>query len=214
MALIVRGECPFENKIRNAQNGGFDAAIVFDDRDKRNLVYMMMDPDGIQVHDVFVSKAAGEILKEHARGEDAECCIYLSHSDTAWTILAISFLSLLVLLAFLIIAFVVPRHWLHWQRTNYHFRSVDVRMLPGLPLFSFHSAHLNCNHNGETCAICLEDYKDGEILKVLPCQHEFHSSCVDSWLSKWGTSCPVCKLDMKTQFVYSEIKRGIWLQNQ
>ncbi|KAF2312410.1 hypothetical protein GH714_034595 [Hevea brasiliensis] len=172
MALIVRGECPFENKIRNAQNGGFDAAIVYDDRDKRNLVYMMMDPDGIQVHDVFVSKAAGEILKEHARGEDAECCIYLSHSDTAWTILAISFLSLLVLLAFLIIAFVVPRHWLHWQRTNYHFRSVDVRMLPGLPLFSFHSAHLNCNHNGETCAICLEDYKDGEILKVLPCQHD------------------------------------------
>lgn len=34
---------------------------------------------------------------------------------------------------------------------------------------------------------------------------EFHSSCVDSWLTKWGTFCPVCKFDMKTKFVYSEV---------
>ncbi|KAJ9146950.1 hypothetical protein P3X46_029162 [Hevea brasiliensis] len=205
IALIERGECPFENKIRNAQNGGFRAAIVYDDRDKRNLVYMMMNPEGIKVHAVFVSKLAGEILKEHARGKESECCIYLSHSDTAWTVLAISFLSLLVILAFLIIAFVMPRHWPNWQRTHFHCKIVDVRMLEGLPRFTFHSTHLNCNHSGETCAICLEDYKDGEILKVLPCQHEFHSSCVDSWLTKWGTFCPVCKFDMKSKFVYSEI---------
>ncbi|KAG8660028.1 hypothetical protein MANES_02G106700v8 [Manihot esculenta] len=205
IALIIRGECPFENKIRNAQNAGFHAAIVYDDRDKRNLVYMMMNPDGIKVHAVFVSKPAGEILKEHARGEESECCIYLSHSHTAWTVLAISLLSLLVILTFLIIAFVVPRHWIHWQRTHFRSKSVDVRVLEGLPCFTFYSTHLNCNQNRETCAICLEDYKDGEILKVLPCQHEFHSSCVDSWLTKWGTFCPVCKFDMKTKFVYSEV---------
>ncbi|KAF8405395.1 hypothetical protein HHK36_010300 [Tetracentron sinense] len=37
-ALIARGKCAFEDKIRNAQDGGFHAAIVYDDRDKRNLV--------------------------------------------------------------------------------------------------------------------------------------------------------------------------------
>ncbi|KDP46783.1 hypothetical protein JCGZ_06571 [Jatropha curcas] len=214
IALIVRGECPFEDKVRNAQNRGFNAAIIYDDRDKRNLVYMMMNPEGIKVPAVFVSKTAGEILKEHARGEEGECCIYLSHSDRAWTVLAISFLSLLVIVAFIIIAFIVPRHWIYWQRTNLHGKSVDMRTLEGLPCFTFHSAHLNHSHSGETCAICLEDYKDGEILKVLPCQHEFHSICVGSWLTKWGTFCPVCKFDMKSKFLFSEFKRRIWLQNQ
>ncbi|CAN1149048.1 Receptor homology region, transmembrane domain-and RING domain-containing protein 6, partial [Linum perenne] len=38
-ALIVREACAFENKIRNAELTGFRAAIEFDDRDKRNLVY-------------------------------------------------------------------------------------------------------------------------------------------------------------------------------
>ncbi|CAN0918774.1 Receptor homology region, transmembrane domain-and RING domain-containing protein 1, partial [Linum grandiflorum] len=213
-ALIVRGGCAFEDKIRNAQLAGFRAAIVFDDRDKRNLVYMMVNPDDVKIHAVFVSKATGEILMEHASGEEAECCIYPSQNDTAWTVLAISFLSLVVVLIFLVIALVTPRHWVHWRRFNFHNRSVDAKTVETLPCFTFHSAHLRQSHCGETCVICLEDYKDGEVLKVLPCKHEFHSSCVCSWLTKWGTFCPVCKLDMRNDFTYSEIKRGIRSQNR
>ncbi|CAL1361152.1 unnamed protein product [Linum trigynum] len=213
-ALIVRGGCPFEEKIRNAQLAGFHAAIVFDDRDKRNLVYMMVNPDRVKIHAVFVSKATGEILMEQVGGEEAECCIYPSQNDTAWTVLAISFLSLVVIMAFLLIALVTPRHWLHWRRLNFHSRSVDAKTVETLPCFTFHSGHLRQTHGGETCVICLEDYKDGEVLKVLPCKHEFHSSCVNSWLTKWGTFCPVCKLDMRNDFTYSEIKRGIRPQNR
>lgn len=39
LALIIRGGCAFEDKVRNAQNAGFRAAIVYDDRNKGNLVY-------------------------------------------------------------------------------------------------------------------------------------------------------------------------------
>ncbi|WCJ32639.1 hypothetical protein M5689_014049 [Euphorbia peplus] len=201
--LIERGECSFEDKIRNAQNAGFHAAIVYDNRDMRNLIYMMMNPDGMNVSAVFVSKMAGEILRDHARGMEGECCIYLSHFgvETLWNVVAISFFSLFVMLSFLVMAFVMPRHWIYSLRIR---KCVDLRMLEGLPRFTFHSAHLNHTHCGETCAICIEDYKDGEILKVLPCQHEYHSSCVDSWLTNWGTFCPVCKFDMKTKSVFSE----------
>lgn len=38
IALIVRGGCSFEIKIRGAQNAGFEAAIIHDDEDGEALV--------------------------------------------------------------------------------------------------------------------------------------------------------------------------------
>ncbi|MBA0754036.1 hypothetical protein Gogos_020149 [Gossypium gossypioides] len=201
-ALIIRGDCSFEEKIRNAQNKGFSAAIVYDDKYSNNLVYMMVNPKGIKVLAVFVSKSAGEFLKDHAKGENGECCIYPQLNGKAWTVFAICFLSLVVIAAFLVIAFVAPRSLSNWRRRNL-VRSVDSKMVEALPCFVFGSARSSIG--GETCAICLEDYNDGELLKVLPCQHDFHSSCVESWLTKWGTFCPVCKLDMTTKFAFSEV---------
>ncbi|KAM5546790.1 receptor [Rosa sericea] len=212
-ALIVRGECAFKDKVRNAQNAGFGAAIVYDDRDAEDLVYMMINGENTTIHAVFVSKATGELLKEHARDEEGECCIFPFQTETAWTVLAISFISFIVILGILLIAIFAPRHWLYSQGRNQLPKSVDRKVVEALPCFTFSSARLGECHSEETCAICLENYKDGEILKVLPCQHEFHSSCVDSWLTKWGTCCPVCKHDMKTKSVNPEIKRRTWLDD-
>jgi hypothetical protein len=32
------------------------------------------------------------------------------------------------------------------------------------------------------CAVCLEDFVDGDQLRVLGCRHRFHTTCVDRWL--------------------------------
>lgn len=35
--LILRGVCSFEDKVRHAQDGGFSAAIIYDDQEKSSL---------------------------------------------------------------------------------------------------------------------------------------------------------------------------------
>ncbi|ELU18917.1 hypothetical protein CAPTEDRAFT_226797 [Capitella teleta] len=43
-----------------------------------------------------------------------------------------------------------------------------------------------------TCPICLCSFEISEEAKILPCQHHFHTLCIQAWLKKSGT-CPVCR---------------------
>ena len=42
------------------------------------------------------------------------------------------------------------------------------------------------------CPVCLDDFEDGHKVKMLPCGHAFHASCIDHWL-KINRACPMCK---------------------
>ena len=42
------------------------------------------------------------------------------------------------------------------------------------------------------CSVCQEDFKNGEYLVKMPCEHCFHKDCVTKWLSMHN-SCPVCR---------------------
>jgi hypothetical protein len=42
------------------------------------------------------------------------------------------------------------------------------------------------------CAICLENFQLGGVVRTIPCFHSFHKDCIDPWLAE-KASCPVCK---------------------
>ena len=46
--------------------------------------------------------------------------------------------------------------------------------------------------NKESCAICLDDLKTGNMVKALTCSHKFHEKCINNWL-KQKLLCPLCK---------------------
>ncbi|EHH54787.1 hypothetical protein EGM_15690 [Macaca fascicularis] len=44
------------------------------------------------------------------------------------------------------------------------------------------------------CVVCFSDFETRQLLRVLPCNHEFHTKCVDKWL-KANRTCPICRAD-------------------
>eukprot|EP00804_Cyclotella_cryptica_P006232 CCRYP_020769-RA/>CCRYP_020769-RA protein AED:0.14 eAED:0.14 QI:1059/1/1/1/0.75/0.8/5/231/868 len=48
----------------------------------------------------------------------------------------------------------------------------------------------------DCCPICLVDYEDGDTLRVLPCNHYMHKTCVDAWLIN-NPSCPSCRHSLR-----------------
>ncbi|GIL85459.1 hypothetical protein Vretimale_10607 [Volvox reticuliferus] len=48
-----------------------------------------------------------------------------------------------------------------------------------------------------TCIICMEEVVPGDVLKRLPCLHDFHGNCVDTWL-KTKACCPICQRGLDT----------------
>lgn len=56
-------------------------------------------------------------------------------------------------------------------------------------------ADRNLSAEDAECCICLSPYDDGTELRVLPCLHHFHCTCIDKWLRTKPT-CPLCKYDI------------------
>jgi len=45
-----------------------------------------------------------------------------------------------------------------------------------------------------TCVICNSTVQMNEIIRKLPCKHNFHQNCIDKWLLHTRSTCPVCGL--------------------
>lgn len=56
----------------------------------------------------------------------------------------------------------------------------------------------NNNGGGEElgcCSVCLEDFTVGgpAIVRLIPCRHVYHQSCIVGWLRHRKTTCPLCR---------------------
>ncbi|KAJ8551181.1 hypothetical protein K7X08_000551 [Anisodus acutangulus] len=198
--LMIRGGCSFEDKVRRAQSAGFKAAIIYND-EYGDLVAMAGNSAGVKIPAVFVSRASGERLTKYAGDIDVEVWIIPSFENSAWSIMAISFISLLAMSAALATCFFVRRHRIRREQPRAscvrEFHGMSSRLVKAMPSLIFTSV-LEDNCTSVTCAICLEDYSVGDKLRILPCRHKFHAMCVDAWLTSWRTFCPVCKRDART----------------
>lgn len=61
--------------------------------------------------------------------------------------------------------------------------------LPSMPLNA-----MSTSFSQPTCPICLDDFEPNETqVRELPCRHVFHPDCIDTFLLRNSSLCPMCK---------------------
>ncbi|KAJ3706658.1 hypothetical protein LUZ61_010363 [Rhynchospora tenuis] len=79
------------------------------------------------------------------------------------------------------------------------FNGLEPKIIAAIPTMKYNQATFQYKDNAQ-CSICLGDYEEKEMLRVIPsCHHNFHLVCIDSWLQKQG-NCPICRLPLKDIF--------------
>lgn len=60
-------------------------------------------------------------------------------------------------------------------------------------------------HQGDqtSCVVCMCDFEARQMLRVLPCSHEFHAKCIDKWLRS-NRTCPICRGNASDYFNNNE----------
>jgi len=56
------------------------------------------------------------------------------------------------------------------------------------------------------CMVCLCSFEEGESVRLLPCNHIFHTGCVDEWLGR-DAHCPICRHSLRAGRLRSQGSR-------
>ncbi|NWI36997.1 RNF13 ligase, partial [Picathartes gymnocephalus] len=200
IVLIRRLECNFDVKVLNAQRAGYKAAIVHN-VDSDDLISMGSNDievlKKIDIPSVFIGETSANSLKEEFTYEKGGHVVLIPEFSLPLEYYLIPFLiivgiCLILIVIFMITKFVQDRHRARRNRLR-------KDQLKKLPVHKFKKGNQTDSQlcvvgdEYDVCAICLDEYEDGDKLRILPCSHAYHCKCVDPWLTKTKKTCPVCK---------------------
>ncbi|EPB83313.1 hypothetical protein HMPREF1544_09959 [Mucor circinelloides 1006PhL] len=196
IALVERGQCSFLQKVKTMQDSGA-IAVVVGDKHFNGWVTMYAPGDTSDVHipSVFVAQHQYKALLQlfDSKNTTTPVAVRLSGDDLlTWPLL--DMLLVVVLSPAVMMLFI----YLTWQLRQRQRRKNDIaptNFVAKLPTYVFRREKIVDIEHAE-CAICLEDYIEGDQLRTLPCKHEFHAKCVDAWLTSHKKFCPICKFDI------------------
>lgn len=218
IAIIQRGTCTYFAKAINAAQSGASGVIIVDNVRSNTPVLMFSsstEPRAAtsivsvsltynaalrlvsfmdQHTNVSMSIAPGEDVPAETTPQPSVSFMFLNNLIVG--VVAIGAFSFCVMFGFYMRhrnRRFVPQHD---PARDEHMREAREVLLR-LPTRSFISlsGHALDENDSPACAVCLENFKDGDLLRTLPCNHEMHQACIDPWLADHST-CPLCKRDI------------------
>ncbi|CAB3384764.1 Hypothetical predicted protein [Cloeon dipterum] len=213
IALIRRGQCSYDQKVDNAFKSNASAVLIFNDRESPVLQKMRVSTHR-DISAVFTYLWKGESLAQRVDngtrvmlsiGVGSFCSRpYSSINRTSVLFVSISFIVLMIIsLTWLVFYYVQRFRYIHAKdRLARRLCSAAKKALSKIPTKNIHSEDKEIEGEGECCAICIEPYKVSDVIRILPCRHEFHKPCIDPWLLEHRT-CPMCKMDILKFYGYN-----------
>lgn len=209
IVFVNRGTCSFSQKGITASDNGAAGVVIVNVGNqvvRMDMKELMNQSRKIVAISLYQS-TAGEILQDTlALGElDEKLYLRLYPSDNTMgleriivIIVSFSFLILLLISLLWVLVYYFQRfRLLHRQyaaqrkqekQMKKAFKKMKVETLS-------QSSELVQNHEEVCCAICIDNFEAGAVVRHLTCAHVYHKKCIDPWLTEKGT-CPQCKADI------------------
>ncbi|GFZ14256.1 RING/U-box superfamily protein [Actinidia rufa] len=92
------------------------------------------------------------------------------------------------------------RHQAGFYSPRVQTRGLDESVIQSIPILQFKKEKFEARErNFEECAVCLNEFKEEEKLRVIPnCSHVFHVDCIDVWLQR-NVNCPLCRTSISIE---------------
>ncbi|KAG9510809.1 E3 ubiquitin-protein ligase RNF13 [Fragariocoptes setiger] len=189
--LAKRYPCTFEKKVEHAAEAGYKAVIIYSTDPNRKYVYYMGHNSqyALDVPAILISFLDGDALKKKYLSLEYTAII-LPRIQFPLNAYLLPFAIVIIVCLFLMVTFLIFQivKCIRDRRRSQRHR-LTKKQLKQLVTTKFTKS----DHHFDTCAICLDDYIEGEKLRLLPCGHAYHNRCIDPWLTKNRRICPVCK---------------------
>ncbi|KAG1958524.1 E3 ubiquitin-protein ligase RNF128 [Pimephales promelas] len=204
IALIQRGSgCTFSDKINVAAMKGAAAAIIFNDFGAENRVIQMSHP-GTSIVAVMIGNYRGtELVQLLAKGVSVSIAIEVGKQHGPWmSHYSVFFVSI----SFFIVTAATVGYFIFYSarrltglrqqnRKQKKLKAEAKKAIGQLQVRTLRQGDQETGPDADTCAVCIDLYKPGDVLSVLTCNHFFHRSCIEPWLLEHRT-CPMCKCDI------------------
>ncbi|KAH0503994.1 E3 ubiquitin-protein ligase RNF149 [Microtus ochrogaster] len=181
VALVARGRCTFKDKVLAAARRNASAVVVYNLEHYGNATEPMSHAGTGNTVVIMISYPKGrEIFDLVQKGIPVKMTIGIGTrhmqefiSGQSVVFVAIAFITMMIISLAWLIFYYIQRFL--YAGSQFGSQGIDV--------------------DAENCAVCIENFKVKDVIRILPCKHIFHRICIDPWLLDHRT-CPMCKLDV------------------
>lgn len=203
VALVARGNCTFREKIGRARNQSASAVLVYNLPDTDGEVVTMNHQGTGDIVAVMIPYWQGQKMRMLMRNATLWAFITKGTRNVQYTrgpsvvFVSVSFILLMIVsLAWLIFYYVQKfRYASARNRNQRRLEDAAKKAIGQIPSKTIKRGDRETETDFDNCAVCIEEYKPSEVVRILPCKHMFHKTCVDPWLVDHRT-CPMCKLNI------------------